>query len=217
MKIAEITASREEIRFALSEAVSRQRLRVSLFSPALMEEAPLCSLSVTAEGDFFTLSRRIAGRDGAYLCYTVSDDAGDIGGVRYVSDMGEAICSDPYPTADSKKGLHPEDTEDALALGIRHAALSANLGDFMMEYPEGANTLYFRFDGEDYYIRKNVAEEMDRAIKPLSDAGVLVHLILLNAPAWRTEVPARFWKKISHPTYEEEGTSSLFDVLTEKG
>ena len=217
MKIAEITASREEIRFALSETVSRCRLRVSIFSPALMEETPLCSLSVTAEGDFFTVSRRIAGRDGAYLCYTVSDENGDVGGVRYVSDMGEASCHLPYPAVESKKGLQVADTEDALALGIRHAALSVNLGDLMMEFPEGADTLYFRFDGEEYYIRKSMAEYLDGCIRPLSDKGVIVNLILLHAPVWRREVSGRFWRKISHPTYEEEGAVSLFDVLTEEG
>ena len=120
MKITAITASKEEIRFALSESVSRRRLSVAMFSPALLEEAPLCSLSVTAEGDFFTVSRRIAGRDGAYLCYPVADETGDLEGARYVSDMGEARYSYSYPAADSKKGLQVTDTEDALALGIRH-------------------------------------------------------------------------------------------------
>jgi len=217
MKITVITASKEEIRFALSESVSRRRLSVAMFSPALLEEAPLCSLSVTAEGDFFTVSRRIAGRDGAYLCYTVADETGDLEGARYVSDMGEARYSYSYPAADSKKGLQVTDTEDALALGIRHAALNVNLGDFMMEYPEGANTIYFRFDGEDYYIRKSIAEHTDGCIRPLSDAGVTVNLILLNAPAWLTQVSERFWKKIAHPTYEEEGNIALFDVMTEEG
>ena len=75
----------------------------------------------------------------------------------------------------------------------------------------------FRFDGEEYYIRKSMAEYLDGCIRPLSDKGVIVNLILLHAPVWRREVSGRFWRKISHPTYEEEGAVSLFDVLTEEG
>ena len=35
--------------------------------------------------------------------------------------------SEPYPTAPSKKGLQVEIVEDALALGVRHAALNVDL------------------------------------------------------------------------------------------
>ena len=194
-----------------------RRIRVSLFSPALGEEAELCSVSLTVSGSEFTVSRRLAGRDGAFLCCSLSDETGDIGGVRYVTQIAAPKREHPYPTAASKKGLQVAMTDDALALGIRHAALNVNLCDFLMEAPDGGNTIFYRFDGEEYYIRKNIAEHMDRQIKPLSDAGVLVNLILLNSPVWLTAAPPRFWNSIRHPGYDEEGNISLFDVMRERG
>jgi len=217
MKVTRITASKEEIRIQLDAPAPGRRFSVSLFSPALGEDAPLCSLSTTAQGDSLTLSRYISGQDGAFLCYVLSDGENDIDGVRYVSDMGEEKHPLPAPAAGSVKGLHVQMPDDALALGIRHAVFYANLGDWFMEFPEGGNTLFFRFDGEEYFIRRTVAEETDALIRPLAEQGVLVYLTLLNAPVWQTEVSSRFWKKLRHPDCEEECAASLFDVMRKEG
>lgn len=217
MNVTAITAREDEILFTLDCAVQNRRIRVSMFSPALGEEGEICSLSLSVSGSSFSVSRRIAKRDGALLCYSLSDETGDIGGVRYVTEFDFSKRDYPYPTADSKKGLQPADIGDALALGIRHAALNVNLGDILMEVPDGGNTLFYRLDGREYYVRKSAAEHLDRQVKALSDEGVLVNLILLNSRSWLTAVPDRFWKRIRHPGYEEEGNISLFDVMREEG
>ena len=217
MNVTAITARENEIRFTLDSAVQNRRIRVSMFSPALGEEGELCSLSLTVSGSAFSLSRRIANRDGALLCYSLSDETGDIGGIRYVTEFDFAKRDFDYPTAASKKGLQAADLEDALALGIRHAALNVNLGDILMDVPDGGNTLFYRLDGREYYIRKSIVEHLDHQVKTLSDAGVLVNLILLNARSWQTAVSDRFWNRIRHPGYDDEGNISLFDVLREEG
>ena len=217
MTITRITATDTEIRFTLDAPLSGEKLRVSMYSPALGEEVEICSLSMTVSGDFFTVSRRLSGRDGITLCYIVADKNGEVAGKKYVEEILPARCDYPYPQASSKKGLQVTMTEDALELGIRHAALTANLGDFLMEYPDGGNTIYYRFEGRDYYIRRRVAEYMDSCIKPLSAAGVLVNLILLNSQSWLTQVGEKFWDKIRHPGYDEEGSISHFDTFREDG
>ena len=217
MKITQITATDKEIRFALDCPVTEEKLRVSMYSPALGEEVEICSLSMTVNGDSFTLSRRLSGRDGISFCYVVADKNGEVSGKKYVEEILPARYEYPYPEKTSKKGLHVTEAEDALALGIRHAALSVNLGDFMMEYPDGGNTIYYRFEGKDYYIRRRVAEYIDNCIKPLSDAGVNVNLILMSSQSWLTQVSENFWNKIRHPGFEEEGVAALFDTFREEG
>ena len=217
MTVTHITATESEIRFTLDTPLLEEKLRVSMYSPALGEEVEICSLSLRVTGDSFTLSRRLSGRDGLAFCYVVADKNGEVTGKKYVEEILPARYDYPYPAASSKKGLQVTMVEDALELGIRHAAISVNLGDFLMEYPDGGNTIYYRFEGKDYYIRRRVAEYIDNCIKPLSDAGVHVNLILLNSQSWLTEVSENFWDKIRHPGYEEEGATSLFDTFREEG
>ena len=217
MKITRITATGEEIRFTLDAPVTGEKLRVSMYSPALGEEVEICSLSLTVFGNSFSVSRRIAGRDGITFCYVTADKNGEVAGKKYVEEILPTRYDYPYPEQTSKKGLQVVLTEDALALGIRHAAVNVNLGDFMMEYPDGGNTIFYRFEGKDYYIRRRAAEYTDRCIKPLSDAGVSVNLILLNSQCWLTQVGEDFWEKIRHPGYNDEGAMSLFDTFREEG
>ena len=217
MTVTRIIATENEIRFTLDTPLLEEKLRVSMYSPALGEEVEICSLSLRVSGDSFTLSRRLSGRDGLTFCYVVADKNGEVTGKKYVEEVLPARYAYPYPTVSSKKGLQVTMTADALDLGIRHAALSVNLGDFLMEYPDGGNTIYYRFEGKDYYIRRRVAEYMDNCIKPLSAAGVNVNLILLNSQSWLTQVSENFWDKIRHPGFEEEGVTSLFDTFREEG
>lgn len=217
MKVAAIAADSGEIIFTLDTPVEARRVRVSLFSPALAEERELCSVTVTVNGTRFSIPRRLAGRDGLTLCYTLSDETGDIEGVHYVGEILSPRYSDPYPAVRSKKGLHVEDVADACALGVAHAVLSANLGDLLMEYPAGGDTIFYRHDGREFYLRRSVVEALDAQIQPLTAAGVAVTLILLNAPVWQTEVNPRFWRKICHPDGENAEGGALFDVMREEG
>ena len=42
---------------------------------------------------------------------------------------------DAYPHASSKKGLQVQMVDDALALGVKHAALNFNLGNMVSLHP----------------------------------------------------------------------------------
>jgi hypothetical protein len=103
--------------------------------------------------------------------------------------LGESIPSrynEPYPPATSKKGLQVEWVEDALALGVKHAALNFNLSQ--LADPAGdTNNPSWEFAGKRFYFQRDYLEHMDRQIRALSERGVLVNIIVLayfsNDPA----------------------------------
>jgi hypothetical protein len=106
----------------------------------------------------------------------------------------------PFPTPPSKKGLQVQMVDDALALGIKHAALNVNLAQ-LLELSEGqlkANNRYF--------------EHLDRQIKPLSDSGIVVSLILLY---YRSGNEARD-NLMLHPRYDPAAPNKLtaFNLTT---
>jgi hypothetical protein len=80
----------------------------------------------------------------------------------------------PFPTPSSKKGLQVQMVDDALALGIKHAALNVNFAQLLTLEQ---NTNDFRL--ADFSFSRNYVEHLDRQIKSLSDEGVVVSLILL--------------------------------------
>src|SRR5688572_14251872 len=87
--------------------------------------------------------------------------------------------NEPYPTAESKKGLQVEMVEDALALGVKHAALNFNLSQLVA--PNGdTNSPAWEYQGQRHYFRQGYLAAMDNQIKTLSDRGVVVTLIVLT-------------------------------------
>src|SRR5688572_6412312 len=85
----------------------------------------------------------------------------------------------PYPIAASKKGLQVEIVEDALTLGVKHAALNFNLTQLIDPKGDTNNPAWTRA-GETFRFKRAYVESMDRRIKTLSDAGVVVNLIVLT-------------------------------------
>jgi hypothetical protein len=93
----------------------------------------------------------------------------------------------PYPSAASKKGLQVEIVEDALTLGVKHAALNFNLSQLID--PKGdTNNPSWEFDGRTYHFRRGYLEGTDKRIKTLSDQGVVVSLIVLTYQSGDPEV-----------------------------
>ena len=74
------------------------------------------------------------------------------------------------------KGLQVQMLDDALALGIKQAALNVNL-TALIDLEAKPGSLKYHIDGNDYAFDRGAVESI--SVKPLSDAGVQVTLILL--------------------------------------
>jgi hypothetical protein len=92
---------------------------------------------------------------------------------------GAAQCDQtPFPEPASKKGLQVQMVEDALALGVKHAALNVNFAQLLTTQAR-TNELSLMVDGRAFSFSRSYVEHLDRQIKPLSDRDVVVSLILL--------------------------------------
>jgi hypothetical protein len=114
----------------------------------------------------------------------------------------------------SKKGLQVELVDDALALGVKHAALNFNLAALVD--PSGdTNNPSYEFQGRAYHFRKGYLERMDSQIKTLSDHGMLVYLIVLVYQSGDAAVN----RVMLHPDYDERAPNRLgaFNTSTEEG
>jgi len=122
--------------------------------------------------------------------------------------------NEPYPTAASKKGLQVEMVDDALALGVRHAAVNINLTALFVR-GEGGGALSYSSDGETFHFQRQYVEGMDQQVKRLSDAGVLVNLIVL---AYASGDPA-VDRVLLHPNYDTNAPNHLgaFNTVTPEG
>ena len=88
----------------------------------------------------------------------------------------------PYPVAASKKGLQVEIVDDALALGVNNAAINVNLSWLIDPAANPANppNPVWQLAGQTYHFQQDYLASLDRQIKPLSDHGVVVTLIVLT-------------------------------------
>ena len=131
-----------------------------------------------------------------------------------VSAPGQSRYNEPYPDASSKKGLQVEIVDDALALGVKHAALNFNLSQLID--PKGdTNNPSWELDGRKYHFKRSYVESTDRRIKTLSDQGVLVSLIVLTYLSRDAEVN----RLMIHPNCATNAPNRLgnFNTVTEDG
>ena len=106
--------------------------------------------------------------------------------------------AEPFPNPASKKGLQVQIVDDALELGIHHAALNVNLA--------GMIDLQTAKTGEGgHAFSKPYLEQLDRQIKPLSDRGVVVSLILLYYKSGNEELN----RIMLHPSFDSGAPNGL--------
>jgi hypothetical protein len=134
------------------------------------------------DGEFHVeLPRFDSGWDRVYSGFAMDLESGEEG--KRVPRFAEALDTiskhaNAFPVPKSKKGLQVQMVEDALSLGIQHAALNVNQSQFATLRP-APHDFPWAIDGETCWFRKGAVDALDRQVKPLSDAGVVVSLILL--------------------------------------
>jgi hypothetical protein len=122
-----------------------------------------------------------------------------------------------YPASSTLKGLQVNMVEDAIRLGVGHAALNLNL-PAIMRPTETDVSIPFMSGGKTYHFDGDYLAKFDRRVKELSDHGIVVNLILLNSRRWDgVEIHPAMEKALLHPDYNPEGFISAFNVVTEEG
>ena len=105
--------------------------------------------------------------------------------------------------------------DNALALGISHAGLNCHVASFV-DLAGAPGSERFVFEGRDYFFRAAPLARLDAQIKPLSDRGVVVSLILLNYENRDEALNAVFL----HPRYDRAAKTnrmSAFNTATPDG
>lgn len=138
-----------------------------------------------------------------------------VGTNRFVETMtGIATYTNPYPTAASKKGLQVQMVPDAIALGIKHAALNINFSQ-MIDLTGKSNSPTWTVDGEVVHFSRSYVESLDRQIRPLTDAKIVVSLILLVYESGNPKLN----EILLHPQYDKQAPNRLgaFNTVTPQG
>lgn len=134
-----------------------------------------------------------------------------------VSLHGEQIASrysEPYPQAASKKGLQVELLDDAIKLGVKHAALNINLSNLVDPAADPDNP-HWTYQGKLYHFNRRYLATLDSQIRGLSENHVLVNLILLAYKSNDPLINQLMW----HPLAEPNAPNRLaaFNTCTPEG
>ena len=119
-------------------------------------------------------------------------------------------ASESAPAA-SIKGLQVQMVDDALALGIKHAALNVSLTS-LIDLDAKPDSIVYRLEGREYRFHRGAVESI--AAKPLSDAGVKVYLIVLSTTTNDTRL-----SRIMRPEAAKEAPNGItgFNVTDPEG
>ena len=221
MNILNITC--REDRIVLRTDTPKGTAVVRACTPASREQLLIGEFTAEIQDSAVSVPRFVNGRDGLTLRWELSCGGETAGGKKYAEDLAfPASCESPYPTADSKKGLQVAMIEDAVKLGVKHAAQNVCIGDFMRPADECAHPIRFTHDGAEYVFDGDHAESFDKRLKTLSDNGILVTLILLNSKRWQKETSEALYGPLLHPDFlpfmnEPDVHLSAFNMTTDEG
>lgn len=105
-------------------------------------------------------------------------------------------------TGPSKKGLQVQMVDDAISLGIRHAAINVQMGDYLTDHP-GADDVPLA--GSPLRLRAAALRGLDQTVSQFTRHGVLVYAILLARATGNPAVDG----KILHPKYDPSSANRL--------
>jgi hypothetical protein len=125
-----------------------------------------------------------------------------------------APVDEPFPTPRSIKGLQVQMVDDAITLGIHHAAINLALNG-LATTSTPADQLTCENDGKSFVFSKQYVRSLDLQIKPLSDAGMVVYLIALAMPTGNADLDTL----LLHPkaSADRRFTVGAFNTETSEG
>ncbi|MHB1462585.1 MAG: DUF5722 domain-containing protein [Armatimonadota bacterium] len=216
--VSSIIATRDQLSIQLQDAPAGVPASVKLCAP--WDGSVLAEMTTSTNADgHLSVPRHVNHWDALTLLIKITMEGEELDGVSTVTDMDDiATYSYDYPVADSIKGLQVAGSmvDDAIKLGVRHAAINLNQGDIMMPGP-GQNISEYKCNGQCFYFDEAYMEKFDETIRNLTNAGIIVSLILLNSPNWRREMSQEMKDILMHPHYNPEGLISAFNLTNETG
>lgn len=120
----------------------------------------------------------------------------------------------PFPSPASIKGLQVQMVDDALALGIHHAGVNINITALFDAQKKPENPK-IKVDGFEFSFQESYLKSIDRQIKPLSDRGVLIYLIVIAYPSKNPAIDS----VVVHPEAKPDHRYSVagFNSVTPQG
>ncbi|WP_427892860.1 DUF5722 domain-containing protein [Kribbella sp. GL6] len=198
---------------ASSTDVSVYALGVEQDDSAWSGSTPVATVRSDAAGAFAaTVSTKLY-----YDKFVAVADGAIVGTDHQVDDVAITPTNEyPYPTSPTKKGLQVQLTADAEELGVGHAAINVAFNQIMQVSDAGAGqSIPFVSQGRTFYFDAAAVGGIDRQIKPLSDNGTVVNLILL---LYRDDRPNSSWQVLKHPDADLRGGPVFgFNTKTAEG
>lgn len=121
------------------------------------------------------------------------------------ASIASAQNGDPFPAPSNQKGLQVQMVEDAIALGIHHAAINVNL-TALFDARSKVETGEFIFN-------ERYLASLDSQVRPLSDKGIVVYVILIAYPSKNPAVDA----VVLHPGHRQDYKFTVGAVNTTSG
>ncbi len=121
----------------------------------------------------------------------------------------------PYPATSSPKGIQVQMIPDVLELGVHHAGINLNLGSLLSAEKEAKpGQLTASADGFIFPLNEGYVRSMDRQIKPLSDKGIILTLIVITYRSPNERVRGL----TTHPKADPvKGTTMAANTVTPEG
>ncbi len=151
-----------------------------------------------------------------WLPWSAGAAGGDPAGADAAHPAGSAAAFDPFAGVASKKGLQVQMADDAIALGVRHAAVNLDLCGLIAPAATAADdVIVHHHEGGEFRFWREAVEDHDRRIRELTDHGMLVYAILL---AYRHADDA-VNRLLIHPRCDPAAPNRLggFNTATEEG
>ena len=220
--VTKVTATRDTL--FIQGATGGNRLSLAELQPHgdFAARTNFASISLPETSDDFSLEipRFDGKRDRLFSSFVALREGGAslaaaVGLPRFVERFENvATYNTPFPIVSSKKGLQVQMVDDAIALGIKHAALNINFSQ-MIDLSRRTNSFPWEVDGHTIHFHRGYIESLDRQIGPLAEKGIVISLILLVYQAGDAELN----RLLLHPNYDKSAPNRLgaFNTVTEEG
>lgn len=213
--ITRVTASRDTITLEASPSGTPGRVIEIPPQGRAVTNPVVIAVPESAARDSLFLPRFDGPRDRLFSSFQIVSDSSTAALPRFVEYFDNiARFTNAFPVAASKKGLQVQMVDDALALGIKHAALNINFSQ-MLDLAARTNSYPWTVDGAPVHFHRSYINSLDRQVKPLARAGVVISLILLAYESGDTNVN----RVLLHPNYDRTSPNHLgaFNTVTAEG